>query len=51
MYDFRQYNLRDMFRIRDCLETLDEYGLGNPEMLIEVKHEIGRRADNDRDNH
>jgi hypothetical protein len=46
MWDFSDYELRDLFRIRDCWEMLKEYGLENEDGLSEVNRELERRCDN-----
>ena len=47
IWDFKDYSIKDICRIRDSLETLDGYGLANEDMLNEVKQEIKRRCENE----
>ena len=45
MYDFSVYELRDLFKIRDAMAILDDYGLANDDMYAEVRAELKRRED------
>ena len=36
--------LRDLFRVRDCLEILDKYGLVDKDLLFEVNKELNERG-------
>ena len=44
MWEFKDYELRDLFRIRDCWEILKTYGLENEDGLDAVNKELGERA-------
>ena len=41
--DLNQLELYDLFRIRDSLEVIKEYGLADEEMLVEVKRVISSK--------
>ena len=46
IYDFKNYDLRDLFKMRDADDILKEYGLGiSDEARDELDAEINRRAD------
>jgi len=44
MNNFKDYDIKDLFRIKDCQEMLADYGLEDTEMLREVKYEILKRG-------
>jgi hypothetical protein len=45
MYDFSDYEIEDLFKIRDALQALQKYGLVDEDMLFCVTQEIQRRND------
>ena len=40
---FSEYDLYDLFRIRDSLEMLKTYGLADEDLLVEVKRVIDNK--------
>ena len=42
--DWTQFELRDLFRIRDCYYTLNQYGLIEDDVLLSIANELERRA-------
>ena len=48
VWDFTDYDIKDLFKIRDADNILRRYDLGmNDEARLEVDAEIKRRADNE----
>jgi hypothetical protein len=45
IYDFGDYDLKDLFKIRDALDMLDRYGLASDDLRREIKSELDKRAD------
>ena len=43
MFDFSDYEIEDLFKIRDALKVLENYSLAEEYMLREINHEIKRR--------
>jgi len=45
MYDFSDYDVKDLFKIKDALVILLAYSLENDDMLQAVKEELNKRIE------